>query len=79
MGEIGENCIYCENEKSEEDEGHDYPPYSYENWVCNDCWENCPECGCSDWKSITPSSTRKHNKKKCKDCGFEFITKPASM
>lgn len=78
MGEIGDKCIYCDNRKEEDNHGRDYPPYSYDNWVCPDCWENCPECGCSDWESKTYSSTKKHNKKVCNNCGNSFITAPAT-
>jgi len=70
--------MYCDSVKQSESAGHSYPPYSYDQWVCDECWENCPECGCSDWRSKTSSSTRKHNKKVCKGCGFSFITAPAT-
>lgn len=73
-----ETCMYCGTEKTEENEGHSYPPYTYDKWVCEECWNNCPECGNDDWKMNTSRSTRKNNKKVCKECGFSFITSPAT-
>lgn len=75
---MSENCMYCGTEKTSENAGHSYPPYAYNDWVCDNCWDNCPECGSGDWNHKSSRSTRKHNKKVCTGCGFSFITSPAS-
>lgn len=71
-------CMFCDEKQKDKDSGQEYPPYSYDDWVCENCWNNCPKCGCSEWKKQKRRSSRRHNKKICKNCGFDFITKPAS-
>lgn len=77
MGEQ-EQCRYCDNTRSGESDGHEYPPYAYDEWVCDDCWDNCPNCDHdAEWDFKNTKAT-KHSTKVCKSCGFEFTTQPAT-